>query len=79
MYIREYYYNDDNRMLYVEFSIDNDREETYRVLELTLEDVMYYSTDIIHEDDMYKMDENDIIELIGRYSEENDLPEESIL
>lgn len=79
MYIREYYYNDDNRMLYVEFSIDNDREETYRVLELTLEDVMYYSTDIIHEDDMYKMDENDIIELINRYSEENELPEESIL
>jgi hypothetical protein len=79
MYIREYYYNDDNRMLYIEFSIDNDREETYRVLELTLEDVMYYSPNIIHENDMYKMEEDDVIELIDQYSTENELPEESIL
>ena len=79
MYIREYYYNDDNRMLYIEFSIDNDREETYRVLELTLEDVTYYSPNIIHENDMYKMEEDDVIELIDQYSTENDLPEESIL
>jgi hypothetical protein len=66
-------------MLYIEFSIDNDREETYRVLELTLEDVMYYSPNIIHENDMYKMEEDDVIELIDQYSTENELPEESIL
>jgi hypothetical protein len=79
MNIREYYYNDDNRMLYVEFSIDNDREETYRVLELTLEDVMYYSPNVIHENDMYKIEEDDVIELIDQYSKENELPEESLL
>lgn len=79
MNIREYYYNDDNRMLYVEFSIDNDREETYRVLELTLEDVMYYSPNVIHENDMYKFEEDDVIELIDQYSKENELPEESLL
>jgi hypothetical protein len=79
MNIREYYYNDDNRMLYVEFSIDNDREETYRVLELTLEDVMYYSPNVIYENDMYKIEEDDVIELIGQYSKENELPEESLL
>ena len=79
MYIREYYYNDDNRILYVEFSTDNDRDETYRVVELTFEDAMYYSPNIIREDAMYKMDENDVIELIDQYSTENDLPEESIL
>jgi hypothetical protein len=49
------------------------------VLELTIEDVMYYSPNIIHEDDMYKMGEDDVIELIDQYSTENDLPEESIL
>jgi len=70
---------DDNRMLYVEFSINNDREETYRVLELTLEDVMYYSPNVIHENDMYKIEEDDIIELIDQYSKENELPEESLL
>jgi hypothetical protein len=79
MYIREFYYNDDNRILYVEFSTDNDGDETYRVLELTIEDVMYYSPSIIHENDMYNMEENDVIELIDQYATENDLPEESIL
>ena len=79
MYIREFYYNDDNRILYVEFSTDNDGDETYRVLELTIEDVMYYSPNIIHENDMYNMEEDDVIELIDQYATENDLPEESIL
>lgn len=79
MNIREYYYNDDNRMLYIEFSIDNDREETYRVLELTLEDAMYYFPNVIHENDMYKIEESDIVELIEQYSTDNELPEESIL
>jgi hypothetical protein len=79
MYIREFYYNDDNRMLYVEFSTDNDGEDTYRVLELTVEDVMYYSPNIIHESDMYDMEENDVVEMINQYSTKNDLPEESIL
>jgi hypothetical protein len=49
------------------------------VLELTIEDVMYYSPNIIHENDMYKMEEDDVIELIDQYATENDLPEESIL
>jgi hypothetical protein len=79
MYIREFYYNDDNRILYVEFSTDNDGDDTYRVLELTIEDVMYYSPSIIRENDMYKMEEDDVIELIDQYATENDLPEESIL
>jgi hypothetical protein len=79
MYIREFYYNDDNRMLYVEFSTDNDGEDTYRVLELTVEDVMYYSPNIIYESDMYDMEESNVVEIINQYSTENDLPEESIL
>jgi len=79
MYIREFYYNDDNRILYVEFSTDNDGDETYRVLELTIEAVMYYSPGIIHENDMYDIEENDVVDMINQYATENDLPEESIL
>ena len=79
MYIREFYYNDDNRILYVEFSTDNDGDETYRVLELTIEDVMYYSPGIIHENDMNDIEENDVVDMINQYATENDLPEESIL
>ena len=51
MNIIEYYYNDDNRMLHVEFSTNQDGDSSYRVLELILEDVMFYSPSIIHEDD----------------------------
>jgi hypothetical protein len=40
---------------------------------------MYYSPNIIHESDMYDMEENDVVEMINQYSTENDLPEESIL
>ena len=76
MNIIEYYYNDDNRMLHVEFSTSQDGDSSYRVLELILEDVMLYSPSIIHEDDTYNMDENDIIELIEQYLLDNDLPEE---
>jgi hypothetical protein len=73
MNIIEYYYNDDNRMLHVEFSTNQDGDSSYRVLELILEDVMLYSPSIIHEDDTYNMDENDIIELIEQYLIDNDL------
>ena len=76
MNIIEYYYNDDNRMLHVEFSTNQDGDSFYRVLELILEDVMLYSPSIIHEDDTNNMDENDIIELIEQYLLDNDLPEE---
>ena len=76
MNIIEYYYNDDNRMLHVEFSTNQDGDSSYRVLELILEDVMFYSPSIIHEDYTYNMDENDIIELIEQYLLDNDLPEE---
>jgi hypothetical protein len=40
---------------------------------------MFYSPSIIHEDDTYNMDENDIIELIEQYLIDNDLPEEQSL
>ena len=79
MNIIEYYYNDDNRMLYVEFSTDQDGDDSYRVLELIFEDVMYYSPNIMYEDDMYNIDENDVIELIDQYLIDNDLPEEQSL
>jgi len=79
MYIREFYYNDDNRMLYVEFSTEEDGDDVYRILELIFEDVMFYTPNIMYESDMYNMDENDIIELVEQYLLDNDLPEEQSL
>jgi hypothetical protein len=76
MNILEYYYNDDNRMLYVEFSTKEDGDIFYRVLELGFDDVEYYSPYIIIEDEMSDIDGDYIIELIEQYLKENDLPEE---
>ena len=79
MIIHEFYYNDDNRRLYVEFSTDDDSDNFYRVLNLGFEDVEYYSPEIIVEEDMEDIDEDFVKELIIQYTKENDLPEEKIL
>ena len=76
MTIHEYYYNDNNRVLYVEFSTKEDGDTFYRVLELNYEDIVYYSPEIIEEGDLEEIDEDFIIELINGYSDENGLPEE---
>jgi hypothetical protein len=76
MNILEYYYNDNNRILYVEFSTKEDGDSFYRVLKLDFEEVEYYSPEIISEDEMEDIDEDFIKELIEQYLKENDLPEE---
>ncbi len=79
MIIHEFYYNDDNRRLYVEFSTDDDSDNFYRVLNLGFEDIEYYSPEIIVEEDLEDIDEDFVKELIIQYFKENDLPEEKIL
>ena len=74
MNILEYYYNDDNRGLYVEFSTDKDGDSFYRVLQLNYEDIEYYSPEIVDELDLVDMDEDFIKDLIEQYLKENDLP-----
>ena len=79
MNILEFYYNDDNRMLYVEFSTEEDGDWYYRVLKLDFEDIVYYSPDIIYEDDLDNIDEEFVLNLINQYLLNNDLPEELTL
>ena len=76
MNILEYYYNDNNKMLYVEFSTDEDGDNYYRVLKLNYEDIEFYSPKIIDEDDIDEIDEDFVIDLIKQYLLDNDLPEE---
>jgi hypothetical protein len=79
MNILEYYYNDDTRRLYVEFSTKEDGDSYYRELELGFDDVEYYSPEIIEEEDLENIDKEFIIELINQYVKENNLPEEKSL
>jgi hypothetical protein len=76
MNILEFYYNDTNRMLYVEFSTDEDGDNFYRVLELSFQDIEYYSPEIIHEIDLDDIDEDFVIDILGQYLNDNDLPEQ---
>jgi hypothetical protein len=79
MKLHEYYYNDDNRTLFVEFSTKLDGDKFYRILELGYKDIEYYSPNIIIEDDLSDIDEDFVIDLINQYLQENDLPDEIIL
>lgn len=79
MDILEFYYNDDNRRLYVEFSMKEDVDKFYRTIDLDFEDIELYSPNIITEDDIENIDNEFIIELLNQYFKENDLPEEETL
>jgi hypothetical protein len=77
MIIREFYINEDNGGLYVEFSTKKDGDDFYRVIEFNKEDIEYYSPTIL--DDDTEIDEEFITELILEYSKNNELPEEEML
>lgn len=76
MNIHEYYYNENGKNLYIEFSTKEDGDSFYRILELEYQDVMYYSPNIVAEDEINEVDEDFVIELIEQYLLNNDLPEE---
>jgi hypothetical protein len=79
MNIIEYYYNEDNKNLYIEFSTDDDEDIFYRVLELTKKDIEYYSPTIIIDVNLNDIDDDFIIELITEYLKDNDSPEQQTL
>lgn len=79
MKIHEHYYNDNNRMLYIEFSTLEDGDSFYRSIELSYQDVEYYSPEIIDEDDLNDIDDEFIIEVLNQYLMENDLPDQIVL
>jgi len=76
MIIREFYLNEETGNLYIEFSTEDDGDDFYRILELTAEDVDFYSPSIIDEDT--EIDEDFISEIIIEYLNHNDLPGEEI-
>jgi glutamate formiminotransferase len=77
MTIHEFYYQ--NRRLYVEFSTNEDGDDFYRVLELVYDDIVYYSVDIIDENDIKDFDGESVIDIVDSYLKENDLPEQLTL
>ena len=77
MIIREYYLNDEESALYIEFSTEQDGDEFYRVLNLTRSEVEYYTPTIL--EDLEDIDEDFVIELVQEYLKTNEAPEEQLL
>jgi hypothetical protein len=77
MIIREFYLNDEESALYIEFSTEQDGDEFYRVLNLTRSEVEYYTPTIL--EDLEDIDEDFVIELIQEYLKSNEAPEEQLL
>jgi len=74
MVIREFYYNEECKNLYIEFSVENDDEDYYRVVELDYSDVFFYHSGSIEEDELSTLEEDEIIEILNDYFFDNDLP-----
>lgn len=72
-------YNEDGRSLYVEFSTEEDGDNYYRSIWLSLDEIKFYSPDIFDEEEIYLLDEETIEEILIEYSKDNDLPEEQKL
>ena len=79
MTIHEYFYNEDNRRLYIEFSTRKDGDRFYRILELDYDEVEFYSPEIISEEDLLDIEKSHIIDVILEYLKDNDLPSEIVL
>ncbi len=76
MIILEYYYNEDNRTISIDFSINDDGDDFYRRLKLDIGEIKQYSPTIVDEYELNEIDNDFIIDLISEYLKENDLPEQ---
>lgn len=77
MTIREFYLNEETGGLYIEFSTKKDGDDFYRSIELTRDDIEYYSPVILEDEE--EIDEDFITDLLIEYSKHNELPEEELL
>ena len=79
MKILGYDYNEENEILLIEFSADEDDDFYYRVLKFECWDIEYYSPDLSLKHNLGEIDDDYIIELLERYLNENELPEPQVL
>lgn len=77
MKVFNFYYNTDTELLYIEFATNTDLDDSFRIIEISKNDIEYYSPVIINVDeDIY---EEEIIEILDEYFKNNELPETSEL
>lgn len=79
MKLLNYYYDDTTRYLLMEFSTKEDGNDYYRSLELEHDDIIYYSPDIVNDNDLQHITKSFIIDLLNEYLKDNELPEQLLL
>lgn len=79
MNILGYNYHEENESLTIEFAIDEDTDLYYRVLKFECWDIDYYSPDYTRKQNLGEIDDDYILDLLTRYLNENELPEQELL
>jgi hypothetical protein len=79
MIIHNFYYNEKNQTLQVEFSFKDDAENTYRIDELIFRDIELHSPTIITKRDMEDIDNDFVSELLIEFYKHNEPPKEEFL
>jgi len=77
MEIFEFYYDDMEQDMIILFNINAD-SDLHRRINLSLDELMYYSPVILEEEDIIDCDEDIVLEILNEYLKENDLPEEEL-
>ena len=77
MEIFEFYYDDMEQDMVILFNINAD-SDLHRRINLSLDELMYYSPVILEEEDIVDCDEDIVLEILNEYLKENDLPEEEL-
>jgi hypothetical protein len=79
MKLINYYYDDINRFLSIDFSLNEDGDDFYRSLEMEIEDIIYYSPDIIDDSDLSDIDKSFVRDVLNEYLKDNEPPEQLLL
>lgn len=77
MEIFEFYYDDMEQDMIILFNVNAD-SDLHRRINLSLDELMYYSPVILEEEDIVDCDVDTVLEILNEYLKENDLPEEEL-
>jgi len=78
MIIIDLYYDQDEEILEVRYTLDVD-SDYYRSVKLTPHEIKYYSSTIIEDEDIPEIDEDSLIDILESYFNENEMGEEEFL
>ena len=78
MIIIDLYYDQDEEILEVRYTLDVDSDYD-RSVKLTPHEIKYYSSTIIEDEDIPEIDEDSLIDILESYFNENEMGEEEFL